>query len=749
MRYLLRAILFCAAFFTIASCVDPGETVSEELRISLSAETVDGALLPAWDSSSDAGMQDGRGQMKLSHLEGDIFAGTGTGIQAPVMVYSPFDEAATFTEEGVSFSLPDNYIFTEDRALPHGLALAGAADGTNASMRHLLGYLDLPVCGGDILKAVQFTSLDPGSFVSGTVTARRDGGMALEGQGKSVSVSFPEAPMFSYSDTLHILIPVPEQTYHSYEIAFETEGDPVIKRVDGESLEVQAGKVTKAAAVVLKTPRLLRSFRFRAADNPGMKKDVVFGINNEMGLVFARIKDYIGLKSIAPYFELEDGASATVNGVPQVSGESRHNFYHPVTYEVTDRRGFKYSFTVKVDHFTGLPVMIIDTPGAQEITSKEVWLEGTHIYLDGVGIYDDYETVADDPDNIRGRGNATWNRFQKKGYNIKLGKKASLLGMPKHKRWCLMANYRDRIKIRNDIAFYIANGMGAMGWNPHGEFVEIILNGRHIGMYEVVEQIKIDDGRVNVTELETDENDIFINLNDETITGGYVFMIDAYFDEEYKFRTTRLNLPVEFKDPNDNITSEMMTYAQDLFNEFERRLTSYDFKGVYEMIDMDSFIDFWILNDLVENDDAANAHSDFIHKDRGGKLIAGPVWDFDSFTWRSPSQHFNMRGKMWYPYLLKDKAFCRRALQRWNSYRDFLLTVPQYAEQRCSSIERSESYDAALWWPIVGNANNFGDEHLSFREALTRMKTNFAGRFTAMEAYLSGIEAAATYDSSK
>ena len=265
-----------------------------------------------------------------------------------------------------------------------------------------------------------------------------------------------------------------------------------------------------------------------------------------------------------------------------------------------------------------------------------------------MGLYDDYETVIDDPDNIRGRGNATWNRFQKKSYNIKLGKKASLFGMPAHKRWCLMANYRDRIKIRNDIAFYIANGMGSMGWNCHGEFVEIILNGKHIGMYEVVEQIKIDPGRVNITEFETDENDSFIGLDEETITGGYIFMIDAYYDEAYKFRSSRLNLPVEFKDPNDNITPEMMAYAQNLFNTLEDKLVAYDFKAVYDIIDMDSFIDFWLLNDLVENDDAANRHSDFLHKDRGGKLVAGPVWDFDSFTWRSPDQHFNMRKSMWY-----------------------------------------------------------------------------------------------------
>ena len=751
MKALRRLTILAAVMAAIASCVQPDGPEVPGSRIAIFVDEAQGAGTPAWGEGSRAGVQDGRSQARLSYTEENLFAGAIDNNSSTPLIYSPYDPDAEFSADAVSFSLPSDYRFAGDGTLPYDVPLAGSLgeSGTTAHMHHLLGYLDLPVCGGDLLKAVQFTTLDPGGFVTGRALTDRDGGMALQGRGKSVSISFPEPTAFSYTDTLHILIPLPERIYGSYEIAFETGDEPVITRFEQADITVRSGEVSQAPAVVLRTPHLLKSFRFLAADNPGMKKDVAFSINTEKGEVFARISDYVGLKSIAPAFELEEGTTATVNGVPQVSGENRHNFYHPVTYELTDSRGFKYSFTVRVDHFTGLPVMIIDTPDAQAITSKETWIPGTHIYLDGVGLYDDYETIANDPDNIRGRGNATWQRFQKKSYNIKLGKRAALLGMPAHKRWCLMANYRDRIKIRNDIAFYIARGMGAMGWQCHGEFVEIILNGKHIGMYEVVEQIKIDENRVNITEFETDENDQFIGVNDETISGGYIFMIDAYFDEEYKFRSQYMNMPVEFKDPNDNITPEMMTYAQNLFNEFERRLTTYDFKGVYEMIDMDSFIDFWLLNDLVENDDAANRHSDFVHKDRGGKLIAGPVWDFDSFTWRSTSEHFNMRNNMWYPYLLKDKAFCRRAVERWNSYREFLLTVPQYAEQRCTSIERSESYDAKLWWPIVGNANNFGDEHLSFRDALTRMQTNFAGRFAAMETYLAGIEAAATYDSSQ
>lgn len=749
------AQLLSILILALTACVEvERDDGSGEHFLDLFPERLEGELW-TWPEGSAAGVWTGDVRnSEITHFQADgknRFRSSISIESVKVSVCYPYCPEAELSGQLMDIPFPSVLEAEEPGELPLSLPVAGfSKDGRMVDMYFLTGILEIPVIGGGAVKEV--TAVPAGkNGCSGRLMADFSYGkppiVRIAPGGGPLTLSYSGGTGASLSDTVKLRIPLPPGTYEGLEIVMDAGWDESTSVKLEQPVVIERAVTTRCGAVRLQKPSVLKSFRFDASLNRNLRGDVEFIIDPEDGTVHSKIEYYAGLKSMIPSFELSEGATAYVNGTKQISGVSKQNFYRPIDYTIVDSRGLETTFTVSVEHFTGLPVLIIDTPGAHPVDSKEVWIENTLVHLDGVGLYSDYDTAPDDPDFIKGRGNATWKRFEKKGMNLKLGKKASLLGMPAHKRWCLMANYRDRIKIRNDLAFYMANGMEAMGWNPHGEFVELILNGEHRGMYEVVEQIGIDPGRLDLTEFETDDGDNFLNINEETITGGYIFMIDAYYDEEYKFKSQYLKSPVEFKDPNDNITPEMMAYAKDYFARFEKALQAYDFKTVYELIDMDSFIDFWLLNDLFENDDAANQHSVFVHKDRGGKLFAGPVWDFDSFTWRSTGEHFNMRKKIWYPYLLQDKAFCRRAVERWNQYRDFILTIPDYAAMRCAQIEKSEAYDAALWWPIVGNTSTFGDEALSFRAALERMQTNFAGRFANMEKYLGTIVASARYDS--
>ena len=137
---------------------------------------------------------------------------------------------------------------------------------------------------------------------------------------------------------------------------------------------------------------------------------------------------------------------------------------------------------------TGLPLVYINTPNNESITSKDIWLDPlttiTAINLDGSIDYEAADLA------IKGRGNSTW-QLPKKPYALKLGAKSEILGMKKHKRWCLLANWMDRTNIRNDIAFHIAKQTN-LAWTPSGKFVELILNGEHKGNYYLCEQIQVD-----------------------------------------------------------------------------------------------------------------------------------------------------------------------------------------------------------------------------------------------------------------
>lgn len=98
---------------------------------------------------------------------------------------------------------------------------------------------------------------------------------------------------------------------------------------------------------------------------------------------------------------------------------------------------------------TGLPTLYVNTPDGIEITSKEEWTKNTKLALKDAGKYN-FEGVTT---GFRGRGNSTWLE-PKKPYAIKLDSKLDILGMPKHKRWVLIANYLDNSFLKNHVAFF-------------------------------------------------------------------------------------------------------------------------------------------------------------------------------------------------------------------------------------------------------------------------------------------------------
>ncbi len=183
------------------------------------------------------------------------------------------------------------------------------------------------------------------------------------------------------------------------------------------------------------------------------------------------------------------------------------------------------------------------------ITSKDIWLEGTEIFITNAG----EENTLFENAQIRGRGNSTW-ECPKKPYAIKLDKKAEVLGMPKHKRWVLLANYFDKSCLRNSIAFEIARRSSGLEWTPRGYHVDVVLNGVMLGNYYLCEQIKVDENRVNLNE-------------------GYLLELDKHFDEVNKFYSPIRNKPFMIKEPDeDELTTEQFSYIQNYVSTIETAL---------------------------------------------------------------------------------------------------------------------------------------------------------------------------------
>ncbi|MBQ7195627.1 MAG: CotH kinase family protein, partial [Bacteroidales bacterium] len=565
------------------------------------------------------------------------------------------------------------------------------------------GFLELPLIGAGTYAGVQFTSLTTG--------------MDASVNGRSIAIA-PEEPIhLNYDDTLYLRIPLLPGLFTQWQLAFDLQGaDPVVVYRNG-SLNIVRGAVTPASPVRLSQTGALRSFSLLRKDNPELREDVHFAIDHEAATLSATIPYYVCLKAMKASFTFEDGAQVSVGEAVQESGSNVQNFYtHPV-FTVSDAYGFSKDYRVSVEHYTGLPVLIIDTPDSQAITSKEKWVEGTHIRIDGVGRFDDYESFTD---NIKGRGNATWNKFPKKPYNIKLDDKAPLLGMPANKRWSMLANYRDRSRISNKVAYYIGDHLDGLAWTSHSEYVSVILNGEEIGLYQFTEQVRIGPDRVDIDEFEQDESGAYIDLNEETITGGYLMHVDTYYDEPWHFRTSILNLPVEFKNPNENIPDEMMEYIMGYYNRVESLVVAGNWEEVHKLIDLDSFVDFWLAVAVCGCGDNGRPGSDYMYKKRGGLLYAGPLWDFDGCF---HDQKMKISNVIWYPYLFKDPLFCEILKAHWEKYHDFFAGIPSYMDAQKVYIAKAEQADANLWLPFIGFDVIHGEEFGTFRDAVERIKT--------------------------
>ena len=372
---------------------------------------------------------------------------------------------------------------------------------------------------------------------------------------------------------------------------------------------------------------------------------------------------------------------------------------------------------------TALPVVVINTENNAEIKDKENWISA-QMTIDGIGKFDNYEGTT----SIRGRGNSTWG-YPKKPFALKLDTKSEILGMPSHKRWVLLANYMDRTLIRNHIAFEIAK-ITDLEWTPRGQFVEVVLNDVHLGNYYLCEHIKIDENRVNIVEMKSTD------LDEESITGGYLLEMDTYYDEVNKFKTAICDLPVMFKEPEEDVLQpKQFEYIQNYINSFEQALYSEDFAKTREYVSYISdttFVDWWIVMELTHNHEAKHPRSSYIYKNRSELLKAGPVWDFDWGTFKYISSGFCAKDAIWYSQLFKDPVFVNTVKTRWAKFKPLFENIALAIEQQRDDLSVSAELNDEMWSlhnsPVINE-----DESLSYRDALILMRTNYEYRLNWLD----------------
>ena len=351
-----------------------------------------------------------------------------------------------------------------------------------------------------------------------------------------------------------------------------------------------------------------------------------------------------------------------------------------------------------------LPVLVINTPDGSPIVTKMARTEGcTMTLVDNEGKIEHLGTAG-----IKGRGNSTW-LLPKKPYNVKLDKKHEILGMKSSKHWLLLANaYYDRTQLRNAVAFEMAR-LTDYPWVQNGTFVELIMNNEHKGLYYLCEKIRVEKGRIDIDKIAPTDT------IGEELTGGYLLETAITAGDEIvtnSFRTDYINrtgqdfglyINWEIKSPDDDIPYQQMDYIKDALNRTEHLICDSDSlaTGKYrELFDIESAINWWLIQEATMNEEASRSKNIYLYKERNGKFVVGPPWDFDAWTFGMyGTRHFNCTRLSFYiRYLLQDPVFIERAKEKFAQYKKVWLdNIGSFIVEQREYIHRAQARNEKMW----------------------------------------------------
>ncbi len=365
---------------------------------------------------------------------------------------------------------------------------------------------------------------------------------------------------------------------------------------------------------------------------------------------------------------------------------------------------------------THLPLLVIDTEG-QEIPGEPLSEDGLTLEEGGdVGYEYNHVTLAPDGSTtivcqvqvmegenqnhhltdtpsqeltarVRIRGN-TSRMFDKKGYLLNItgddgveNKDVSLAGMTPHHQWALHGPFLDKSLMRNYMWYNIAGEI--MDYAPNVRFCELVINGEYQGLYVLTETItNAEDGRLDMS-----------MPGDSTAKVSYVIRLDRGSSNTFKNIETfsmyamRNHNIIDIVYPGtENLTPQRVEYIRQDFSDFEKSLYSYDYDtepyAWWNDADMDSLVDYFILNEFTCNYDVGS-RSTYIYKDIRGKFKMC-LWDMnascDNFHFsQTDPQGFQMQNITWFYMLCKDEHFVNRVIDRYRELRESYLS-PEYLD---------------------------------------------------------------------
>ena len=378
---------------------------------------------------------------------------------------------------------------------------------------------------------------------------------------------------------------------------------------------------------------------------------------------------------------------------------------------------------------SGLPIVKIKTNQVVgPAMDKSSYVEGSlEIIGDG-----NFEGLEETNMKIKGRGNSTWwictdasagAVVGKCPYQVKFGDKTSVLGMPEDKKWVLLAEKSDKSMIRNKIARYMGE-LSDLEYTPNAEYVELFINEDYQGTYLIGQKVEESSNRVDIgddgylIEIDTDANN---RIDSDDIIFKPTIWSSIHTDGVFNI-----------KDPDIDYGSDEFHLIENYINEFESVLYSNNFNspgsGYESYIDVDSLIDWFLINEIAKTVDARWYSSIYFSYIPGEKIKMGPIWDFDlsygnlNYSDAQYTSEFYIKQNNWIDKLYQDEVFVEKVKIRYSYYHSKLDDIKNKIDEFAKYIDKSQKANFERWdilgvyvWP-----NPVYD--LTYEEEVERLK---------------------------
>ncbi len=347
---------------------------------------------------------------------------------------------------------------------------------------------------------------------------------------------------------------------------------------------------------------------------------------------------------------------------------------------------------------SNLPILVFDTQG-QEIPDEPKLTAHLGIIYNGEGQTNNITDPFNDYDGFIGvelRGQTSM-FFPKRplGFETRnadgTNNNVSIVGLPAENDWVLHNPYSDKTLIRNAFSYKLAEQI--MTYAPRTRMVEVVINGSYEGVYLLTENIKVDDNRVNIAKLNPED------IDGDELTGGYIVKLDKTdngditLTSNYAPNSASGGQTIEFiyHSPK-TLKPEQLDYIENFLHSFEDALANDDFSdpegGYHEYIDVSSFVDYLIINEITRNVDGYRI-STYLYKDKDSndpRLKIGPVWDYNlalgnadycfgssqydwAYNFNDVCPNDNWLVPFWWEKLMSDSSFTAALNTRWQELR--------------------------------------------------------------------------------